>query len=174
MMMRGGSAYYYRFFSFLLLMLFTTSFAPNPDYDSYELSLEAGGCRYQITVNEDQILDGKSYQPVNKTVNIDQYLNGHSEQYIDIKMSRISREMPLKNTGAFIKLRLDKVNKEGSTLIKEIKLPTFAYDDDEDQPHSIGGSIHFRIEVEEPTHTMEEERLHEAEDSIAVEENQID
>lgn len=138
----------YKFFPLLLMLFFTVSFTPNPEYDSYELSMEAGGCRYQITVNGDQVLEGKSYQQVSKTVNIDKYLNGFPEQYIEIKMNRISREMPLKNTRGFVKLRLDKVNKEGSTLIKEINLPTFAYDDDEDQPHSIGGSIHFTIEEE--------------------------
>lgn len=60
-------------------------------------------------------------------------------------MLRISREMPLKTTQAYVNLKLEKISGDSTILIKEVKLPTFPYDDDQVQPHSIGGAIEFSV-----------------------------
>ena len=127
----------------LLLLSFTGSSELN---EVYELKIEAGGCAYQITVNEKTVLEGKSYQDVNKKIKINEQLTEDGEQYIDAYMSRITREIPLRNTKAFIKLKLEKTVKDSVILIKELKLPTFLYDDDESQPQSISGSIQFKLD----------------------------
>ncbi len=129
----------------VICSFFVVSFVKNPDLeeDKYELSLTAKGCHFQVMVNEKMILDSKSYQLVTKNVNINKELTDSGEQKIDIKMIRISREMPLKTTQAYVNLKLEKISGDSTVLIKEVKLPTFPYDEDESQPHSIGGSIEF-------------------------------
>lgn len=130
----------------LISGFFILSFVKNPDLeDKYELSLTAKGCHFQVMVNETMVMDGKSYQMVSKNLNINKELTDSGEQQIDVKMLRISREMPLKTTQAYINLKLEKISGDSTILIKEVKLPTFPYDDDEVQPHSIGGSIEFVI-----------------------------
>jgi len=111
----------------------------------YELVFEAKGCHYQISVNDKLLTEGKSYQKIVKTLEINESLTDSGEQKIDVKMIRISREMPLKTTQAYVNLKLEKISGDSSILIKEVKLPTFPYDEDEDQPHSIGGSIEFEV-----------------------------
>jgi len=113
--------------------------------EKYELILEAKGCHYQISVNDKLLAEGKSYQKVFKTLGIDENLTESSEQKIDVKMIRISREMTLKSTQAFVNLQLKRVMGDSAVLVKEVKLPTFPYDDDEVQPQSIAGSIEFEI-----------------------------
>lgn len=130
----------------LISGFFILSFVKNPDLeDKYELSLTAKGCHFQVMVNETMVMDGKSYQMVSKNLNINKELTDSGEQKIDVKMLRISREMPLKTTQAYVNLKLEKISGDSTILIKEVKLPTFPYDDDEVQPHSIGGSIEFVI-----------------------------
>lgn len=130
----------------LITGFFILSFVKNPDLeDKYELSLVAKGCHFQVMVNEKMVMDGKSYQMVTKNLNINKELTDSGEQKIDVKMLRISREMPLKTTQAYVNLKLEKIVGDSTVLIKEVKLPTFPYDDDEKQPNSIGGSIEFTV-----------------------------
>jgi len=132
------------FLGFVICSFFIVSFVKNPDLeDKYELSLEAKGCHFQVMVNEKMVMEGKSYQLITKNQNINEELTDSGEQMIDIKMIRISREIPLKATQAYVNLRLEKISGDSVILIKELKLPTFPYDDDENQPHSIGSSIEF-------------------------------
>lgn len=133
-------------FLYILLALFlATSFHSSSAFDEvYELKVEAGGCHYLITVNDQMVLDGKSYQSVQKKFKINEQLTKNEEQFVDVHMYRISREIPLKATKAFVNLRLEKTTKDSTILVKELKLPTFAYDDDVDQPQSISGSILFK------------------------------
>gem|GEM_PF-793705 len=142
-----------RKYGFLYVLMFFqmfSSFASNPEInDVYELEVEAGGCHYQVQVNDQTVLDGKSYQSIQKKIKINDKLTDKGEQLINIHMYRISREMPLKTTKGFVNLSLQKTVKDSVILIKEIKLPTFAYDDDEDQPKSISGSIEFKIEKQD-------------------------
>lgn len=129
---------------------FILSFVKNPDLeDKYELSLTAKGCHFQVMVNEKMVMDGKTYQMVSKNLNINKELTDSGAQKIDVKMLRISREMPLKTTQAYVNLKLEKISGDSTILIKEVKLPTFAYDEDEKQPQSIGGSIEFAIAGQE-------------------------
>lgn len=131
----------------MICSFFTVSFVKNSDLEAkYELSMEAKGCHFQVMVNEKMVLDGKSYQLVTKNLNINKELSDSGDQKIDVKMIRISREMPLKTTQAYINLKLERISGDSTILIKEVKLPTFPYDDDEVQPHSIGGSIEFVVE----------------------------
>jgi|SRR5690606_5595208 len=135
-----------RLLMLLITGFFILSFVKNPDLeDKYELSLVAKGCHFQVMVNEKMVMDGKSYQMVTKNLNINKELTDSGEQKIDVKMLRISREMPLKTTQAYVNLKLEKIVGDSTVLIKEVKLPTFPYDDDEKQPNSIGGSIEFTV-----------------------------
>lgn len=137
---------------FTIIGFFLVSFVKNIDLeDKYELSLVAKGCHFQVMVNEKMVMDGKSYQMVTKNLNINKDLIETGQQKIDVKMIRISREMPLKSTQAYVNLKLERISGDSTILIKEVKLPTFAYDDDESQPHSIGGSIEFEIKAKPPT-----------------------
>lgn len=137
---------------FVIVGFFLVSFVKNTDLeDKYELSLVAKGCHFQVMVNEKMVMDGKSYQMVTKNLNINKDLIETSQQKIDVKMIRISREMPLKSTQAYVNLKLERISGDSTILIKEVKLPTFPYDDDESQPHSIGGSIEFEIKAKPPT-----------------------
>lgn len=130
----------------MMFGFFILSFVKNPELeDKYELSLTAKGCHFQVMVNEKMVMDGKSYQMVTKNLNINKELTDSGEQKIDVKMLRISREMPLKTTQAYVNLKLEKIVGDSTVLIKEVKLPTFPYDDDEKQPNSIGGSIEFTV-----------------------------
>jgi len=131
----------------LIAGFFILSFVKNPGLeDKYELSLVAKGCHFQVMVNEKMILDSKSYQMVTKNINLNEELTDSGQQKIDVKMLRISREMPLRTTQAFVNLKLEKKSGDSVTLVKEIKLPTFPYDEDEKQPQSIGGSIEFTLD----------------------------
>jgi len=133
-----------RFLMLVVSSFFIVSFVKNPGLeDRYELSLEAKGCHFQVMVNENMVMEGKSYQTVTKNLNINESLTDSGAQKIDVKMLRISREMPLKTTQAYVNLKLEKISGDSTILIKEVKLPTFPYDDDENQPHSIGGSFEF-------------------------------
>lgn len=135
-----------RLFMLLITGFFILSFVKNPELeDKYELSLVAKGCHFQVMVNEKMVMDGKSYQMVTKNLNINKELTDSGEQKIDVKMLRISREMPLKTTQAYVNLKLEKISGDSTILIKEVKLPTFPYDDDQVQPHSIGGAIEFSV-----------------------------
>lgn len=135
-----------RFLMIMMFGFFILSFVKNPELeDKYELSLTAKGCHFQVMVNEKMVMDGKSYQMVTKNLNINKELTDSGEQKIDVKMLRISREMPLKTTQAYVNLKLEKIVGDSTVLIKEVKLPTFPYDDDEKQPNSIGGSIEFTV-----------------------------
>lgn len=137
---------------FMIVSFFLVSFVKNVDLEEkYELSLVAKGCHFQVMVNEKMVLDGKSYQMVSKNVNINEHLTESGDQKIDIKMIRVSREMPLKSTQAYVNLKLERISGDSTTLIKEVKLPTFPYDDDESQPHSIGGFIEFERKAKPPT-----------------------
>lgn len=111
----------------------------------YELELNAGGCHYQISVNNKILIEGKSYQSIQKKIKLDDNLQPEGEQLIDAHLMRISREMPLKISKGFINLKLNKITKDSTILVKELKLPTFPYDEDEQQPESISGSIEFKI-----------------------------
>lgn len=136
----------------IICSFFLVSFVKNTDLeDKYELSLVAKGCHFQVMVNEKVIMDGKSYQMVTKNLNINQDLSENSEQKIDVKMTRISREMPLKTTQAYVNLKLERISGDSTILIKEVKLPTFEYDEDESQPHSIAGSIEFDVKTKPST-----------------------
>src|SRR5690606_33396851 len=100
---------------------FILSFVKNPELeDKYELSLTAKGCHFQVMVNEKRVMDGKSYQMVSKTLNINKELSDSGEQKIDVKMLRISREMPLKSTQAYVNLKLQKISGDSAILIKEV------------------------------------------------------
>lgn len=135
-----------RLLMLLITGFFILSFVKNPDLeDKYELSLVAKGCHFQVMVNEKMVMDGKTYQMVTKNLNINKELTDSGEQKIDVKMLRISREMPLKTTQAYVNLKLEKISGDSTILIKEVKLPTFPYDEDEQQPQSIGGSIEFTV-----------------------------
>lgn len=79
--------------------------------DVYELKIEAGGCHYQVQVNDQTVLDGKSYQSIEKKIKINDKLTENGEQLINVHMYRISREMPLKTTKGFVNLRLQKTVK---------------------------------------------------------------
>lgn len=136
----------------VICSFFMVSFVKNTALeDKYELSLVAKGCHFQVMINEKVIMDGKSYQMVTKNLNINQELSENGDQKIDVKMTRISREMPLKTTQAYVNLKLEKISGDSTILIKEVKLPTFPYDDDESQPHSIAGSIEFDVKTKPTT-----------------------
>lgn len=109
----------------------------------YTLSIEAKGCHYQINLNGEPLDEGKTYQKIDKTFELNQKLNEETEQIINVNMNRISREMPLNTTGAFVNLKLEKTENDSVTFTKEINLPTFPYDESEDQPASIAGTIRF-------------------------------
>lgn len=113
---------------------------PNPQFT---LKLEAKGCHYQIMMNNEQIDEGKTYQVVSKTYDLTKKIS-EEEQTIQISMMQISREMPLKVTQAYVNLSLEKTVGDSVKIIKTIKLPTFEYDEEENQPQSIGGSISFK------------------------------
>lgn len=130
-------------FGVFILMSFRFSTAPST---KYELVLEAKGCHYQISVNGELLDDGKTYQKIDKIIDLNKKISESGEQKIDIKMLRISREMTLKSTNAFLNLRLEKRENDSVILIKEVKLPTFPYNEDEEQPQSIGSSIEFNVE----------------------------
>lgn len=134
-------------FCVILNFLFFSSFtvAPNSP-ETYELTLEAKGCHYRIVVNDNVIDEGKTYQKIEKTIQLKEELTDSGEQKIDVSMFRISREIPLKTTQAYLNLKLKKHSGDSAILIKEVKLPTFPYDDDEVQPQSIAGSIKFSMQ----------------------------
>lgn len=123
------------------------SFVSSSDSNEiYELKVEAGGCRYQISVNDKLVLDGKSYQFIEKSIKINDQLTDKDLQFIDIHMFRISREMSLKGSKAFVNIKLQKIINDSTVLLNELKLPTFKYDEDEQQPQSISGSIEFKLQ----------------------------
>lgn len=133
-------------FAFLVLFFCTTSFSPKVEEEKdvkYTLSLEARGCHYQISLNGETLDEGKTYQKIDKTFELNQKLNEDEEQIINVNMNRISREMPLNTTGAYVHLKLEKTENDSVILSKEINLPTFPYNNDEEQPASIGGTIRF-------------------------------
>ena len=131
---------------FCISFLFLTSFSEKPfDEAVYKLSLEAKGCHYQIAVNGKLVEEGKSYQRINKTIDLTKELTDSVEQKVDVTMLRISRDLPLKSTQGYVNVKLEKVYEDSTVLIKELKLPTFPYDNDEIQPQSIGGSIGFEL-----------------------------
>lgn len=135
---------------FLLFCFLTVSFIRiSEPKEKYEIDFEARGCFYQITVNEETVLEGKSYQMVHEKLDIAKSLADSGTQSIEIKMNRISREIPLKSTGAYMKVILREISEDSTRIIKEVSLPTFPYDDDEDQPYSIAGSIFFELKKEE-------------------------
>ena len=134
----------------ILSFLFFSSFTATPNSaESYELILEAKGCHYRIVVNDNVVDEGKTYQRIEKTILLKKELADSGEQKIDVSMFRISREIPLKTTQAYLNLKLEKHLGDSVVLIKEVKLPTFPYDDDEVQPQSIAGSIQFELKTEE-------------------------
>lgn len=146
-------------FLLLTVVLISWAFVKTPKTDDiYELSVQAGGCHYQISMNDKILMDGKSYQVIEKKIRLNGELTDENEQQIDINMFRISREMSLKATNAFINLKLEKITKDTTVLVKELKLPTFSYDDDEEQPQSISGSIHFKLHKPEPESESAEEK----------------
>lgn len=130
----------------LMFFFFTTSFQPQTDIEveaKYTLSVEAKGCHYQININGEKLDEGKTYQKVEKIFVLNKQLTEDDEQVLNINMMRISREMPLNATKAFLNLKLEKTENDSIVYTKEVKLPTFPYDDDDEQPASIGGSIRF-------------------------------
>lgn len=133
-------------FCFFVLSSFHRS---QSEIDSYKLSIEARGCHYQIIVNDEMALEGKSYKDISKKIQINKYLNDGEEQKVNITMLRISREIPLKSTQAFLNVKLEKESGDSLVSVKEVKLPTFPYDNDEAQPQSIGGSIYFKVKKKE-------------------------
>lgn len=125
---------------------------------SYQLELEAKGCHYQITVNGKVLEESKSYQQVNKKFNLEKELTEEGEQRINVNMLRISRDMPLNLTKGYVILKLEKKENDSISLIKELRLPTFPYDEDEKQPQSISGSIYFdKILKKEESNEKEED-----------------
>lgn len=139
--------------TFLIILtgcFFMASFTGNkPAEEKYEVFLEAKGCHYQISVNDNIVAEGKSYQKVSKIFEINEKLTENGEQKVGVNMIRISREMTLKSTQAYINLQLKKKIGDSAVLIKEIKLPIFPYDDDENQPHSIGEIIEFERQLKQ-------------------------
>lgn len=129
-------------FCFFCMASFTTNEILNKKYN---LNVEAKGCHYKISLNGQVIEEGKTYSRVFKNINLEKLLNDSVEQKIDVMIYRISREMTLKSTQAYLNLKLEKGQGDSLELIKEIKLPTFPYDDDAQQPSSIGGSINFHL-----------------------------
>lgn len=138
-----------RILSILLVCFFLgTSFHSDVILDkNYTLVLEAKGCHYQVSLNGKVIEEGKTYSRVEKTIQLQKHLNDSIDQKINVLMSRISREMDLKTTQAYVGLRLDKGLGDSTEMIKEVKLPTFPYDEDPQQPQSIGGTIEFQLGV---------------------------
>ena len=136
-----------RIFAFMILcFLVGTSFVSDSIFDkNYTLTFEAKGCHYQISLNGKIIEDGKTYSRIHKNIKLEKFLSDSVDQKIDIMMYRISREMNLKTTQAFVNVKLEKGEADSVELIKEVKLPTFPYDNDEQQPQSIGGSIEFQL-----------------------------
>lgn len=121
-----------------------TSFVKNEDLPpQYALKIEAKGCHYQILINDQTLDEGKSYQTISKSYNLGKELKENGEQDIKIAMLRISREMSLKATQAYLKVSLERKKNDSVEVIKVINLPTFPYDEDEEQPQSIGGTIVF-------------------------------
>lgn len=130
--------------SVLMMCFVVFSFVKNEELPpQYTIKLEAKGCHYQISVNDQVLEESKSYQVVNKSFVLDKQLTEEGEQNIKIAMLRISREMSLKATQAYLHVSLEKKVGDSIQIVKTIRLPTFPYDDDEDQPQSIGGSIYF-------------------------------
>lgn len=127
-------------FTLFSLSAFQQSNAPD---NKYLLSLEAKGCFYQITINGKIFDESKSYQKINKNFVLDKELTEEGEQLINVNMLRISREMPLNLTKGYVNVKLERKENDSIFLIKELKLPTFPYDEDEKQPQSISGSIYF-------------------------------
>lgn len=138
-----------RIIGILLFCFFVgTSFHSDVTLDkNFTIVLEAKGCHYQISMNGKVIEEGKTYSRIQKNIKLQKFLNDSINQKINVLMSRISREMDLKTTQAYLSLRLDKGEGDSTELIKEVKLPTFPYDDDPQQPQSIGGSIEFQLDV---------------------------
>src|SRR5690554_6016913 len=97
-------------FLYVLIGLFLgSSFVSSiPLSEVYQIELEAGGCHYQVLVNDKKVMEGKSYQNIEKKIKINDQLTDDEEQLIDVHMYRISREIPLKNTKAFVRLKLQK------------------------------------------------------------------
>jgi hypothetical protein len=149
-------------FLYVLIGLFLgSSFVSSiPLSEVYQIELEAGGCHYQVLVNDKKVMEGKSYQNIEKKIKINDQLTDDEEQLIDVHMYRISREIPLKNTKAFVRLKLQKTVGDSVITIKELKLPTFPYDDDQAQPQSISGSVVFKTPIQkslsdEPAETQD-------------------
>lgn len=109
----------------------------------YLLHFEAQGCHYQILVNGEKLEEGKTYQKIERNYLLDKELIEDSEQNIEVNMFQISREMSLKTTQASLLLRLEKKENDSVVFSKTVHLPTFPYDDDEEQPRSIGGFLQF-------------------------------
>lgn len=130
-------------FGILFFILSTSFLTRDFSQDQFQIFLEAKGCHYQISVNDQLVDEGKSYQTIKKTLSIDTYLSGSGEQKVQISMKRISREIPLKTTNASIKLGLQENTSDSVHVIKLLNMPTFPYDDDEIQPQSIGEFIYF-------------------------------
>lgn len=129
----------------LILFTCTTSFTPKVKEINvkYTLSLEARGCHYQISINGEPLDEGKTYKKIDRIYELNHKLKEESEQTISVNISRISREMPLNITGAFVNLKLEKFLNDSLTLTKEISLPDFPFDESEEQPASISGTIRF-------------------------------
>lgn len=139
-----------RIFGIILFCFFLgTSFHSDVKFDkNYTIQLEAKGCHYQISLNGKVIEEGKTYSMVTKSIKIEKHLTDSAEQRLNVLMSRISREMDLKTTQAYLNLKLEKGEGDSVQMVKEVKLPTFPYDNDEKQPQSIGGTIVFELILE--------------------------
>lgn len=146
--------------SFFLLILFLTSFSDKLVAPVvYKLQIEAKGCHYQVSMNGKMIAEGKSYQTITKSIDLSDELIDSIEQKVDVTMLRVSRDLPLKATKGYVHVKLEKVVKDSSQIIKELNLPTFPYDDDEIQPQSIGGSIRFSLDKSKGGDEKVEEKL---------------
>lgn len=133
------------FLSIFLLCFILVSFVKNEKIKpQFMLKIEAKGCHYQLTMNNELIDEGKTYQQLSKTIDLTEKLSEEEEQTLRITMMRISREIPLKVTQAYVYLTLEKSIGDSIEIIRSVKLPTFQYDEEEDQPQSIGGSIQFK------------------------------
>jgi hypothetical protein len=134
---------------FLFCLFLSTSFRSDVVFDKdYTIVFEAKGCHFQISLNGKVIEEGKTYSRINKNIKLEKFLTDSVDQKLNILMSRISREMDLKTTQAYVNLKLERGNGDTLEVIKEVKLPTFPYDNDAQQPQSIGGSVEFQLTVQ--------------------------
>jgi hypothetical protein len=133
---------------FLFCFIVGTSFHSDVVLDkNYTIVLEAKGCHYQVSLNGKVIEEGKTYSRIQKNIKLQKHFNDSVNQKLNVLMSRISREMDLKTTQAYVNLKLEKGEGDSVELVKEVKLPTFPYDNDPQQPQSIGGTIEFQLNI---------------------------